>query len=118
MNENKSIYYYFYGDLPINFVIACYIAAFAGILLVLLLGTNLRDPLSATSPTKWSWKYLLSDNNKRIMASVLATVLSITFFKEVFNREITVFGSLGIGTGWDGIALFLKQKTKIFDPKP
>lgn len=97
--------------------LACLFFAGLGVIFVLLLGTGLRDPQSAASPEPWSWKYLRTDNFKRIMASSIAVIITIRFMTELTGWELNVWKAFLVGTGWDGILLFLKQKTNWLDPK-
>ncbi len=88
-----------------------------GILFVLWAGTGLRNPQSTTSPDKFSWRYLFSDNFKRILSSVLAVYLTLRFMPEITGWELNEWRAVIVGTAWDGIALFFKQKTNLLDPK-
>jgi hypothetical protein len=109
---------YLFGGIDPALFGASLIFAALGILFVLLLGTGLRAPLSPNSPQKFSWKYLWNDNLKRILASALAVLITLRFMTEITTWELTPWKAFVVGTGWDGIALFLKQKTKWLDPKP
>lgn len=109
---------YLLGGLDPALLAACFIAACVGVLFVLLAGTTLRDPKSESSPTHWSWSYLWSDNAKRIYLNIIAIVVSLRFMTELFGWELTVWKGFVIGTGWDLIALIIKQKTNLLDPKP
>lgn len=108
---------YLLGGLDPALYAACFIAACVGVLFILLIGTSLRDPLSANSPAKWSWSYLMSDNAKRIYANIIAIIVSLRFMTELFGWELTVWKGFIIGTGWDAIALIIKQKTNLFESK-
>jgi len=96
---------------------ASFIYAIVGHCLILLLGTTLRDPNSPNSPKDFSLKYLLYDNFKRISTVVLLIVVALRFSPDLLGRQLSEFTGFLIGIGLDGIALLLKQKTKIFDPK-
>lgn len=96
---------------------ACVIFACLGILLILLMGTTLRSTTAPKSPTEFSWKYLWNDNTKRILASALATLITLRFMTELTGWELSPWKAFVIGTGWDGIALFIKQKTNWLDKK-
>lgn len=96
---------------------ACILFAGLGVFFVLLMGTKLRSPDSKYSPVKFSWSYLWSDNAKRIYASIIAVLVSLRFMPELFNMELKPLYAFGIGVGWDSIALVIKQKTNILDPK-
>lgn len=99
------------------FFAACIVFASAGVFLVLVMGTGLRDKKSPTSPEKFSWAYLWSDNARRIYASAICVLASLRFAPEIFSWELTEFRAFCIGMAWDGISLFVKQKTTILDPK-
>jgi hypothetical protein len=108
---------YILGGIEPAFFFACMFFALMGILLVLLLGTRLRDKNSLDSPHHFSWSYLFSDNAKRIYASIIATLLTLRFMTEITGWELTQWKAVIVGTAWDSIALFIKQKTNILDPK-
>lgn len=94
------------------------IFAALGIFVVLLLGTNLRNPKSTGSPEKFSWNYLWCDNARRIYASAICVLISLRFAPEIFGWDITAWKAFCIGLAWDTITFIIKQKTSIFDPKP
>jgi len=95
---------------------ASFIYAIIGHCIVLLFGTTLRDPNSPNSPNAFSVKYLLYDNFKRISTVILLIVVALRFSPDLLGRQLNEFTGFLIGLGLDGIALLLKQKTKIFDP--
>lgn len=108
---------YILGDVEPALFIAATFFAFIGITIVLLLGTRLRDPNSDSSPQGFSWKYLWSDNTKRILASVLCTLVVLRFMPEILNIQLSPWMGFVVGTFWDGIALIIKQKTTLLDPR-
>ena len=108
---------YLTGATDPKFFLWCLFFAGLGILFVLLMGTRLRDPASVNSPAKSSWAYLWSDNIRRILASILAVYLSLRFMPDLFGWELNEWKALLVGTAWDGIALFLKQKTNWLETK-
>jgi len=105
------------GNLDPQLYIASFIAALVGILFVLLLGSTLRSVESKSSPKNFSWSYLLSDNAKRIYLNILAVIITLRFMPEIIGTELSVWKGFIVGTAWDGLALFIKQKTNILDPK-
>lgn len=113
----KEFFRHLLGPTDPAFFAACVFFAGVGVFLVLLIGTRLRDKGSATSPEQFSWAYLWSDNARRIYASAICVLLSLRFAPELFDWELTLFKALCIGLAWDGILLFVKQKTNILDPK-
>lgn len=95
---------------------ACVFFAVIGIVFVLLLGTRLRDKGSPYSPEAFSWSYLISDNMRRIYASVIAVLITLRFMTELTGWELSVWKAFIVGTAWDSILLFVKQKTDLLDP--
>lgn len=108
---------YILGGIDPQLFLSCIIFAAIGVFFVLVSGTALRDKNSLNSPVGFSWRYLWSDNNRRVYASVLAVLITIRFLPEVTGIDLNPFRALCVGLFWDGIALLLKQKTSIFDPK-
>lgn len=104
------------GGIDPGFFAACFIAALVGMTITLLGGTLLRDPNSDSSPKFFSWKYLWSDNLKRILFAILLILSSLRFLPELFNTELTMWGAFSAGIGWDGLLLIIKQKTNWIDP--
>lgn len=102
---------------PVFFLWCMLFFAGLGILFVLLMGTKLRDPDSVNSPKKFSWSYLGSDNFKRILASLIAVYISLRFMPELFGWQVNEWRSLLVGMAWDSIALIVKQRSKLLDPK-
>lgn len=108
---------YILGDVEPALFIAATFFAMIGIFIVLLMGTRLRDPNSATSPEGFSWKYLFGDNAKRIYCSILCVLVTLRFMPEILNVQLSAWMGFVVGTFWDGIALIIKQKTSLFDPR-
>lgn len=96
---------------------ACVFFAAIGVVLMLLIGTTMRNKDSEQSPLGFSWKYLRSDNAKRIYANVIVVLLALRFTPELFGFDLSVWKALCIGMSSDGIMLIIKQKTSILDPK-
>lgn len=109
---------YLLGDIEPALFFAAVFFAFIGIAIVLLLGTRLRDKYSESSPVGFSWKYLWSDNTKRLLASILCTLVVLRFMPEILNIQLSPWMGFVVGTFWDGIALIIKQKTTLLDPRP
>ena len=107
---------YILGDVePALFVAAMFFAAI-GILVILLLGSRLRKPNSDTSPEKFSWRYLINDNAKRIYGNIVCVLVTLRFMPELFNVTLTPWMGFVIGLFWDSLFLLIKQKTKLLDP--
>jgi len=96
---------------------AAFAFALLGHFLVLLGGTTLRVPESKESPIPFSWVYLFRDNVKRILYVLLLIVASLRFMPDLFGMPLTAFSGFLVGAGLDTIALVIKQKTRLLDPK-
>lgn len=96
---------------------AAFVFALIGHSIILLAGALLRNPASTSSPTKFSFPYLLFDNWKRIVYVLLLIVVALRFMPDLFNMPLTPFSGFLVGTGLDTIALVIKQKTNLLDPK-
>ena|ERR1700754_4922173 len=96
---------------------AAFVFALLGHALVLLGGTMLRDPQSTGSPQKFSLSYLFCDNAKRILYVLLLIVVGLRFLPDLTGMQVTGWGGFLVGSGLDAVALVIKQKTKLLDPK-
>ena len=95
---------------------AAFAFALIGIFITLLLGTTARRPLSSDSPMHFSWSYLWSDNFKRIVATLLMVIVSLRFANDLFGFQLNSWHGFIIGSGWDGLAFAIKQRTSLLDP--
>ena len=97
---------------------AAVVMALIGALLSLLLHTTTRNPLSANTPTKFSWSFLWSDNTRRVAATIVLILICIRFSREFIGAEITMWLALLIGFGNDKLAQMLKAKGVFGAEKP
>lgn len=95
-------------DWPMYF--AEWFFALIGVLLSLLLATTKRNPNSPTSPVHFSWTYMIADNAKRVLTSLILIFLFLRFSNELLGINISLFLALGIGLGLDKLAGYLKSK--------
>jgi hypothetical protein len=99
-----------------NLVAALVVFVFAvlGIATNLLISSTKRDPNSTNTPFEFSWKYLFSDNVKRLLASFISTMLILRFtpqFWDIADKELFYLYAAGIGGAFDRAAELLKSKT-------
>jgi hypothetical protein len=91
--------------------------ACVGILINLLFHSTSRDQNSPNTPVKFSFRFLLWDNWKRIILSILVILVLIRFvsfffdFDVVNNNELYLFLALLVGMSFDKGAEILKAKT-------
>lgn len=100
-----------------NTLAAAFVFALIGHFIILLAGTTLRNPTSTTSPIKFSWSYLFCDNAKRIIYVILLIIVALRFMPDLFGMTLTPFAGFLVGSALDSIALMIKQKTHLLDPK-
>jgi hypothetical protein len=106
-------------NISIALFCALYFFALVGVAIRLLIDSLSRNKESYNTPKKYSFKFLLWDNWKRILLSILTIYLSIRFAQIIFtfnpdgNTELYLFGSGMIGLIYDHLALLLKKKTSI-----
>lgn len=108
---------YLFGGVDPLYFLVCVLFLCLGIFLMLLWGTKLRDKSSPSSPVPFSWKYLWTDNFKRYFTSGLCALIALRFMKDLTGWDLNEFRAFCVGLSFDGIALFIKQKTSLFDPK-
>lgn len=98
-------------------MMAAFVFALIGHAIVLLGGTMLRVPKSLDSPQKFSISYLFYDNAKRILYVLLLIIVGIRFLPDLTGMQVTGWGGFLVGSGLDVIALVIKQRTSLLDPK-
>lgn len=107
--DKKEFLNYLLGEGSIAQLAAAIIFAVVGAFLCILLSTTKRDPLSNGSPVAFSWKYLWSDNQKKIYATIILIPLSLRFSRELFGSELTMYFALGIGVICDQLPVLIKK---------
>ena len=80
------------GD-PSYFIAAVFYAAI-GIIVSLLFSSTKRDQSKPETPNTFSWYYLLWDNAKRIVLSVLLVLITLRFSREFIGADLTMFTAL------------------------
>lgn len=105
------------GSTPEDIFMSFCFFAILGIALSLLWHTNRRDPLSDKTPMEFSWIFMLRDNAKRILASVISVYACLRFTPEILNIQLNDFWAFAIGLSFDKLAEFIKDKTSLLDVK-
>ena len=89
-----------------------------GVLLCLLLNAAKRDLPEHRSPTKFSWKFLIYDNIRRLTIAFILILVSLRFSKEIFGLEQNAFTAFIIGFSSDSLARVIQNKKMLkFDNK-
>jgi len=89
--------------------------ALIGVIISLLMHAVGRDLTSTTTPVKFSFKFLLKDNWKRILLSLLLIVVTIRFLPDLTGLKFNMFYALCIGLAWDKLSEYIKTKSNILD---
>lgn len=95
---------------------ALFLFSMVGVTINLLLHATTRDQNSLNTPVNFSLKFLLWDNWKRILLSILLIWVTIRFMSILFeidtiNREYYLFAALIVGFIFDKLGEIFKAKT-------
>jgi len=111
MNEFKHL---ILGELSGWYYLAAFVFSFLAILLSMWAGSKKRDVASSSTPTNYSWRFLLWDNAKRIFMGLIAIFLCFRFASALINRALSMEVAVGIGffvsIGLDQVIGWLKQR--------
>lgn len=91
--------------------------ALIGVSISLLLHAQTRDKYSPATPVKFSIGFLIVDNWKRVVLSLLLIYVFIRFFPEIFGINLSLFWCLAIGLSLDKLAQWLKDKISVLQVK-
>ena len=103
------------GSNDLTSFLAAFIFALIGVALSLLWHATTRNQNSPNTPVKFSWNFLLSDNVKRIAASLITIFIAIRFYPDLFGKPINEYLAFGVGLGLDKISEVIKNKTNLLD---
>lgn len=101
------------GSVDAQTFFASFLFALIGVALSLLLQTTKRDVRSDNTPFAFSWKFLLKDNIRRIIAGILIIYVAIRFYPDWFGEPMTDFLALGVGLAIDKVAEIIKNRTNL-----
>jgi hypothetical protein len=107
----------FVGNMGYTMFAALFVFAMIGVAINLLMHANTRDQNSPDTPVKFSFKFLLLDNWKRILLAFLLIYVSIRFTSLLFvidvtgNNELYLFAAVIIGFIYDKLGEMLKEKS-------
>ncbi|HEU5290240.1 MAG TPA: hypothetical protein VFU05_06310 [Cyclobacteriaceae bacterium] len=73
---------------------------FSGLAVILMLyvfAQQKRDKNSPNTPVHFSWKFMLWDNAKKLVVTIILLFLIFRFSSEAFNREPSMWFAVGVG---------------------
>ncbi len=91
--------------------------ALLGALISLLFHTTKRDPVSSSTPIRFSWIFFIQDNWKRALTSFLLIYVFLRFTPELIGVQLNEFWAIAIGLCNDQLAQVIKNKTNILGQK-
>ena len=88
---------------------------FAGVgaLLNVLMDVDQRDVQSEATPKRFSYKFFLADNYKRIFATIILIYVVIRFSTELNGQPISEFMALMLGLNIDRLTGWAKKKFEV-----
>lgn len=102
------------GDITLGTYLASFFFALLAILLSMWTQSLKRDKLSPETPYKFSWRFLIWDNTKRITAGMIVSFLLFRTSLSLFNESLTVPYAIGVGffvsLGVDKAIQFLQNR--------
>jgi len=114
--KEETLLYRLLGTNDINFIIACLIFAFIGVIVHLLLNVLVRGENTGN----FSFKKLWYENKERLLASnllnVLLILLTIRFSSQVLHFDINEFIAFFIGLGSDSLSRIYKKLLQKYLP--
>lgn len=118
------------GSIPASLFLAMLVFASIGVIMALLIDSQKRDQCSKSTPAKFSFKFLLKDNWKTILLTVLAILMTLRFAAWIFagqfaiedlgsplGQEKWLFGSLLVGFMYNTLLQNLKDKASKLNVK-
>lgn len=105
------------GDLSVAYYLAAFVFSLLVILLSMWVGSAKRDVASSSTPRKYSWRFLVWDNLKRIFVGMIAMFFIYRFTSSLIGRGLSMEVAVGVGFfvtfGLDQLIGWLKQKFSI-----
>jgi hypothetical protein len=101
MNTIKQVVANLLGDFTADFYITYFIFVMFGIILSLRIQALNRDKLSDSTPIKFSWRFLLQDNLKQWIGSLVFVFLSIRIGADAWGVIPTYVSAVIMGLSFD-----------------
>jgi hypothetical protein len=111
----KEMFEIIFKDISVPMLCVCFIMGAIGLTIKYLRDSANRDIHNPRTPNKFSWKFLISDNARKILLNLLVLTVGVYFFSNIFGSTITLIGAFLFGlTGIDTLLnkWLPSQKTK------
>ena len=123
-------YSFLFGFIPKGMFAFMVFFAAVGIVIALLADSTRRNPDSESTPKEFSFWFLLKDNWKTILLTILVVLVCLRFAGALFpgqfidaelstpmGTEKWLFGSLLVGLGFNTLLQRLKEKSEMLKVK-
>jgi F0F1-type ATP synthase assembly protein I len=98
-----------------GYYLAGFFFSFLAVLVSLrVIAQKRRDPQSPNTPRKFSWSFLIGDNLKRILTSMIVMFMLFRLF-DLSNPALMIGVGFGVAFGLDKIIQFLIDRTDIMN---
>lgn len=109
----KDFFATLFGDTSLGTFVGYLVLVLLGHILNLVVQAADRDPLSATSPFKFSWSFLLKDNAQQTLKSAginfLIIILCLRFAPDLMRTTMSPFAAIGMGYGLTALLAKIKD---------
>lgn len=115
MNELQS---YILGEVSVAYYLAAFFFSTLAIIVSLYHHSRSRNVESESTPQHFSWRFLLWDNTKRIVTTLIVMFFffrfSPTLFGKPLSMELAVGVGIGLALGLDKAIQFLQDRFDLF----
>jgi hypothetical protein len=105
------------GEITPEYYVAAFFFSGLAILLSLYLQSMKRDKTSTNTPVNYSWKFLLWDNSKRIIAGIITAFLFYRFPGQALSQNLDMWVAVAIGFllsfGVDRAIMMLMKRSSV-----
>lgn len=114
MNSVNEAIQIILGDKTVGYYLAGFFFSFLAILVSLWSHSRTRDKYSSATPVDFSWGFLLWDNLKRVVVTLIVMFMLFRLF-DLSNAAAMIGVGFSVGFGLDKIIQFLMDRTNLLD---
>lgn len=104
---------YILGDSSMAFIAAMLFYCILGLIASLLLNATDRNPASAGTPREFNLWFLIKDNHKRILVSLVLIVVLLTVGADLFDINLNKTTCFLLGFQLDKLAQAIKNRSSL-----
>lgn len=114
MNSVNEAIQIILGDKTIGYYLAGFFFSFLAILVSLYQHSRTRDKYSQSTPVNFSWGFLIWDNLKRMVTTLIVMFMLFRLF-DLSNPGAMIGVGFAVGFGLDKVIEFLMERTNLLD---